>query len=84
MKLEVVSEFQNGEEILINSKGCDEIEVDTLAIGYLSTDKRDRFLGVSQGKGKGTLFKMTMKSYKDLKKKLAQQGWLAKMDFTKK
>lgn len=83
MKVEIVSELKNGEEILVNSKGCEEIEIDIPVIGYLSNSIKDRTLGVSQGKGKGILFKMTKKSYKDLKKKLAQQGWLAKMDFSK-
>ena len=65
MKVQVISKIIKGEEIPINSKGCDEIEIASVGdIDSFSFKKDVRYIGL----GKGNLYRLSLKSYKELKK----------------
>lgn len=69
MKLNIVSQVINGEEQLVNAKGCEEIEFDMMDVGVVSANKSMRLIGIGKN-----LYKLTMKSYKQLKKELNRRG----------
>lgn len=69
MKLNIVSQLINGEEELMNSKGCEEIDVELADINIVSSNKSIRLIGLGKN-----LYKLTMKSYKQLKKELNRRG----------
>lgn len=79
MKLNIVGEINNGELVLANEKGCDEIEVDLPVINYFSLNKDSRFIGVEKN-----LFKLTLKSYKELKKEFQKRGSIYQFDYSKR
>lgn len=66
MTLGIVSFIKNGEEFAVNSKGYDEIECDIAnSIIAFPSNKHTRYIGIQ-----GNLYRLTMKSYKELKKYL--------------
>lgn len=66
MTLGIVSFFEGGEEIAVNSKGYDEIELDLTNDRFaFPLSKKTRYIGIQ-----GKLYRLTMKSYKQLKKHL--------------
>ena len=74
MKIEVYGKLIDGEIIPVNTKGCKEIEIDVFSdINVLSMNKSLRLIGLN----KNGLYKMTMKSWKALKKHLnkTNQMW---------
>lgn len=74
MKIEVYGKLIDGEIIPVNTKGCEEIEIDVFNdINVLSMNKSLRLIGLN----KNGLYKMTMKSWKTLKKHLnkTNQMW---------
>ena len=74
MKIEVYGRLIEGEIIPINTNGCEKIEIDIFNdINVLSMNKSLRLIGLN----KNGLYKMTMKSWKALKKHLnkTNQMW---------
>ena len=74
MKIEVYGKLIDGEIIPVNTKGCEEIEIDVFNdINVLSMNKSLRLIGLN----KNGLYKMTTKSWKALKKHLnkTNQMW---------
>ena len=65
MKIGLISKVENGEEIKINEKGYEEIEVDLFDISNISDTKANRFIGL----GKQGLFRLAKQSWIDLHKK---------------
>lgn len=69
MKIEVCNKYEDGEMKLVNAKGCEEIEIDIFNdLTIFSTSKQSRIIGLY----KDGLYKMTLKSWKALKKHLNQ------------
>lgn len=69
MKIQVCNQLVNGELVPMNTKGCEEIEIELIDINVLSTDKTMRFIGLGKN-----LYRMTLKSYKELKRELNKRG----------
>lgn len=70
MKVQIVSEIIKGEEILVNEKGFEDIEIDPLNdINALSFNKKCRYIGIGK-----RLFRLSLKSYKQLKKYLQKNN----------
>lgn len=72
MELQVCEVLENGEMLLVNSKGCETIEINDLVndIDSFSIDnKASRFIGINK-----KLFRLTMKSFKALKKEVNKRG----------
>ena len=78
MKIEVFSEIVNKEEIQVNQKGCEELDIDYRDISTLSLDSSARYIGI-----KRDLYRMTNKSYKNLKKQLQKENLLYRFDYGK-
>ena len=67
MKIEVYGKLVEGEILPINTKGCEEIEIDVFNdVNCLSMNRELRLIGLN----KNGLYKMTMKLWKTLKKHL--------------
>lgn len=59
------------ELVPINEKGCNEIEVELVDINvFTANNKNLRLISL----GKNNLYKLTLKSYKELKKELNKRG----------
>lgn len=72
MELQVCQVLENGEMLLVNSKGCEIIEITDFIndIDTFSIDNKDsRLLGFNK-----RLFKLTLKSYKALKREVNKKG----------
>lgn len=66
MKIQVISQIIKGEEIPVNAKGCDEMEIDPMNdINAFSFNKEFRCIGIGKN-----LYRLTLKSYKEIKKYL--------------
>lgn len=65
INVEVVGQIIKGELIPINTKGCETIEVEHNMITVLSENKHTRLIGLDKN-----LYKMTLKSFKNVKKEL--------------
>ncbi len=59
-------------EFLVNKKGCDELDIDLNSVASFSLDSDLRLLGL----GKSEMYRLTMKSWKALKKELFKRGFL--------
>lgn len=69
MKIQVCNQLVNGELVPMNTKGCEEVEIELVDINVLSTDKSMRLIGLGKN-----LYRMTLKSYKQLKRELNKRG----------
>ena len=66
MIISVISQIVRGEEVPINTKGCEEIEIDPANdITAFSFNKSVRCIGISKN-----LYRLSLKSYVNLKKYL--------------
>ena len=66
MKIEIISEVIKGEEIPVNEKGFEEMEIDSMNdVNAFSFNKNCRYIGIGK-----RLFRLSLKSYKQLKKYL--------------
>ena len=78
MTCQVVSQLINGEEVLVNSKMCEDIEIDLNEIGVLSDSSKMRYVGL----GKRGIYRLTLKSYKVLKKEFMKRGSIWRFDYS--
>jgi len=78
MTCQVISRIINGEEVLMNSKMCEDIEIDLNEVGALSDNAKMRYIGL----GKKGIYRLTLKSYKALKKEFIKKGSYWRFDFT--
>lgn len=78
MIYQIVSQIINGEEILINSKMCEDIEIDLNEISCFSDSSKMRYIGL----GKRGTFRLTNKSYKAIKKELMKRGMIWRFDYS--
>ena len=83
MVYQIVSQIQNGEEIPINSKGCEDIEIGDLfnEVDNFSYDDSDLRLIALHKRG---IFRLTKKSYKQLKRELTRRGILWRFNYEKR
>ena len=75
MKIYVCGQLINQEIVSINSKGYDETDIQLLDINTFSQDKKTRLVGL----GKNKIYKLTLKSWKELKKELNKSGLIYKV-----
>lgn len=81
MEITVISKLENGEEIKINERGFEIIDIDPIEIQYFSLEgKANRFIGL----GKKGVYRLSLRNFKDLKRKLLQQGLLQRFNYTKR
>lgn len=78
MIYQIVSQIINGEEILVNSKMCEDIEIDLNEISCFSDSLKMRYIGL----GKRGTFRLTNKSYKAIKKELMKRGMIWRFDYS--
>ena len=78
MTCQVVSRLINGEEVPVNEKMCEDIEIDLNEVGALSDNAKMRYIGL----GKKGIYRLTLKSYKALKKEFIKKGSYWRFDFT--
>ena len=70
MIISVISQIIRGEEVPINTKGCEEIEIDPANdITAFSFNKNVRCIGISK-----YLYKLSLKSYKEIKQYLQKNN----------
>ena len=70
MIISVISQIVRGEEVPINTKGCEEIEIDPANdITAFSFSKKTRCIGISK-----YLYRLSLKSYKEFKKYLQKKN----------
>lgn len=70
MIISVISQIVRGEEVPINTKGCEEIEIDpTNDITAFSFNKNVRCIGISK-----YLYRLSLKSYKEIKQYLQKSN----------
>ena len=70
MIISVISQIVKGEEIPINTKGCEEIEIDPANdITAFSFNKSVRCIGISK-----YLYRLSLKSYKEIKQYLQKRN----------
>ena len=79
MIVEVSGQYKNGEFLLAGTKGCAEIECELNDINHLSLEKSSRMVAI----GKNT-YRLTLKSYKEVKREFAKRGMLYRFDFGKR
>lgn len=80
MKIGIAAQLINGEFVPINAKGYDEIEVEVNDINCLSiANKQLRLIGLGKN-----LYKITLKSFKALKKELNRKGLAYRFDNLKR
>ena len=80
MVVKVISKIENGEEILLGTRGAEELELDLNEVTAFSDNKQNRVVGLY----KRGLFKLTNKSYTELKKELTKRGILWRFDYGKR
>lgn len=70
MIISIISQIVRGEEIPINTKGCEEIEIDPANdITAFSFNKNVRCIGISK-----YLYRLSLKSYKEIKQYLQKNN----------
>lgn len=82
MKIALVSQIQNGEEIPVNSRGMEEVEINDLVndIACFSIDNKTlRVIGLGKN-----LYRMTLKSFKELKREVNKKGIAFRYDNLRK
>ena len=80
MIIKVVSQIQDGEEVMANAKGVEEMEIDVNEITNFNPDKNSRLIGLF----KRGVYKLTLKSCKELQRELIRQGKISRFDYTKR
>lgn len=71
MELQICGQMVNGNVIPVNTKGMETIEAELMDISVLSRNKSIRLVGIDK-----KLYRLTLKSYKELKKALNRRGSL--------
>lgn len=80
MKIQIISQLINGEEIPINAKGCEEVEMDIRNdMTAFSLDKSCRYIGLGKN-----LYRMSKASYVQLKKQLQKTNQIYMFDNSKR
>lgn len=79
MKIDICEQLVNGENIAINKKGYEEMEIALEDVNVLSQDKKFRLIGIGKN-----LYKMTLKSYKKIKKEFIKRGTIYQFDRSKR
>lgn len=70
MNISIVSEIANhGQEELVNTRGCEAIDIELKDINCFSLEPKSRLIGVGKN-----LYRMTLKSYHELKRELTNRG----------
>lgn len=70
MNISIVSEIaNNGQEELVNTRGCETIDIELKDINCFSFEPKSRLVGVGKN-----LYRMTLKSYHELKRELTNRG----------
>lgn len=77
MKVVVIGQIQKGDLVALNYP--EEIEIELGDVAAFSTDKELRLLG--DGK---EMYRLSLASYKELKKELSKRGILSRLDLSKK
>lgn len=77
MKIIVIGKNEKGE--ILSFKHPQEIDIELGDVGVLSTDKSLRLIGVGK-----ELFRLSLSSYKQVKKELDKRGILSRLDLSKK
>ena len=80
MIVKVISKIENGEEVLLGTRGAEDLELDLNEVTCFSDSKANRLVGLY----KRGIFKLTTKSYKDLKRELTQRGILWRFNMGKR
>lgn len=80
MIVKVISQIQNGEEVLLGTRGAEDLELDLNEVTCFSDSKQNRIVGLY----KRGLYKLTTQSYKNLKKELTQRGIIWRFDIGKR
>ncbi len=71
MELDICQQLINGENVPINAKGCETINIELADIRCLSIGDRDlRLISFD----KNGLYRLTLKSFKVLKRELNKRG----------
>lgn len=78
MKAQVISKIQNGEEVVLGTRGAEEIEFELNEVTNFSDSKSNRLIGLY----KRGLFKLTNKSYTEVKKELTNRGIIWRFDYS--
>lgn len=69
MEIQVCGQLVNGEFIPVGTRGMESAEVELVDINTLSTNKKMRLIGIGKN-----LYRLTLKSYKQVKKELNKRG----------
>ena len=80
MVVKFISKIENGEEILLGTRGAEELELDLNEITAFSDNKQNRVIGLY----KRGLFKLTSNSYKELKREMTKRGMIWRFDYSKR
>lgn len=80
MVYKVISQIQNGEELLLGTRGAEELELDINDIDYFSDNKKMRYVALR----KRGIFRLTLDSYKALKRELTKRGIIWRFNFEKR
>lgn len=76
--IQVCKVFENGNELFINQKGCETIEIADVVndINCFSIDNKQlRLIGIGKN-----LYKLTLNSFKSLKRELNKRGLAYRFD----
>lgn len=77
MVVKVISKIENGEELFLGTRGAEELELDLNEITAFSDNKQSRVVGLY----KRGIFKLTLQSYKDLKRELTNRGIIWRFNY---
>jgi len=80
MVANIVSQCINGEDILVNSKGCEEIEFELNDICTFSESPKDRYIALY----KRGMLRLTLASYKEIKRELIKRGLIWRFNNSKR
>lgn len=77
MKVVVIGQIQKGNLVALNHP--EEIEIELGDVAAFSTNKELRLLGYGK-----EMYRLSLASYKELKKELSKRGILSRLDLSKK
>lgn len=83
MIYKIVSQLVNGEEVQVGTRGCEDIEINDLfnEVDYFSYDNSKTRLVALRKRG---IFRLTLDSYKAMKKELTKKGVLWRFNYEKR